>query len=391
MKILHVYHRACVRAVMCFTPTITHMHAGVKCANARFGRIADEDVLSCELPEGFGKAPAVQVTCYGRKSAFYSEFLSYMPPSVVQIRGCVDTSFETEDCEKSQVNNITIVGQNFGASGAVVLVDGQVCTRNAHDVASPHTELLCTLPHEISGTDLGVLVLQRGGQLSGTEGGLLTVSMTQCDYGYYQVGVECVECGAGQFSSVLDAGECEECPAGRFTVTNVTKTCALCPSGKFSAGYASDTRGTTCFDCERNTFNQREGQAQCLACVASPKDPSRVSEPGSSSCTDCPRGKFYSVLTNPIGECVACAKGKFSEYEGARACMPCQTGKYAAFIGSVSCALAPVGTFTDSTNAQNPTTCGDGEYMPFKGAISCLECPGTKCAWGILVYDVIIV
>ena len=83
-------------------------------------------------PPGGGSAVPIALSVAGQTAP--TSFYGYQPPSVTGTPTASLTSGST----------ITIDGQNFGQSGALVLIDGLVCTNVTHAVA--HTRLTCTAP-----------------------------------------------------------------------------------------------------------------------------------------------------------------------------------------------------------------------------------------------------
>ncbi len=88
-------------------------------------------------------------------------------PSITSISSanCTQsTALTLANCPRSGNALITVIGANFGAYGARVIIGSQQCIFVRHDPATPHTKLTCFAP---SGNSLSrpVLVMQSGGVL----------------------------------------------------------------------------------------------------------------------------------------------------------------------------------------------------------------------------------
>ena len=67
--------------------------------------------------------------------------LSYMLPSIRNVEGCLE-----EDCPREGGTEITIHGENFGASGGQVRVSMKQCTSIRRSAEFPHHKVMCLLP-----------------------------------------------------------------------------------------------------------------------------------------------------------------------------------------------------------------------------------------------------
>jgi hypothetical protein len=128
--------------------------------------------------------------------------LSYAPPSITAVKGCTDSNSSTINCPRVGGLNLTVTGTNFGASNALILVGGTLCspTKHALDVVLAHSTLFCTLPAGSSQSN-AVLVLQSGSQISNNSQSL---SYATCPAGMYQASATdyaCTSCAAGTITS----------------------------------------------------------------------------------------------------------------------------------------------------------------------------------------------
>jgi hypothetical protein len=80
-------------------------------------------------------------------------------------------------------NLITVIGTNFGASGASIYIGNSACTDVTHDVNNPHQQLTCTLPNG-NRLNLALVLFQRNGELSES---VASVSYSQCQPGITEV------------------------------------------------------------------------------------------------------------------------------------------------------------------------------------------------------------
>jgi IPT/TIG domain/Tyrosine-protein kinase ephrin type A/B receptor-like len=85
---------------------------------------------------------------------------SYDAPTIHNITGCALANGDgVARCVPQGAENVTIYGENFGASGATVTVGGLACRNGGaiHDAAMPHNKLICALPYLV-GLDKAVIV-----------------------------------------------------------------------------------------------------------------------------------------------------------------------------------------------------------------------------------------
>jgi len=122
--------------------------------------------------------------------------VTYAKPNITQVEGCK----EREDCKREGGDKVTLVGENFGAGGAQVLLNGEACDSVTHDDSDPHRKLVCVLPKG-KGLNRGFSVIQLNGKVAFAPP-RLSISYALCD--------------AGQFDNAT-LGACSDCPAGTFS------------------------------------------------------------------------------------------------------------------------------------------------------------------------------
>lgn len=121
--------------------------------------------LNCQLPAGTGRQRVV--IHFGDLSNRLTSnvYVQYASPTIASIQGCETAGTTARECEPLGGDNITLIGYNFGASGAQVIVGGNICTNVQHDPISPHTKVTCILPAG-SGMDRSVRLISSGSDIS---------------------------------------------------------------------------------------------------------------------------------------------------------------------------------------------------------------------------------
>ncbi len=143
-----------------FTPDLRILVDGVPCP----GTVVYSPISAqCVLPAGSGDATLTFIT--GLVVSSTQSVLSYAAPTLTSVSGCTDLGATTYACSTIGGTQLTLVGSNFGASGARVTIGGEPCTGVNHDPTSPHTQLTCTLP---GGAGMNQAVLVDNGRVSNT-------------------------------------------------------------------------------------------------------------------------------------------------------------------------------------------------------------------------------
>mmetsp|Transcript_14065 Transcript_14065/g.25735 ORF Transcript_14065/g.25735 Transcript_14065/m.25735 type:complete len:1736 (+) Transcript_14065:159-5366(+) len=246
----------------------------------------------------------------------------------------------------------------------------------------------------------------------------------------------CVNCEAGTYSNVgatictqcqlsdtygpgyvSDEGspDCTPCPAGTESENNV---CQNCTKGYYSLQGAEEcspckpgtympNNGTSvCYDCPKNTFQDKFGKPFCEACPDG-----KTSGGGDIVCSSCPDGTWSDDAAveagGTAGACWACGAGK--RVKGNR-CRECDAGRYspvpAGFVaesdysdpgcsnagvggaslcglkGNYQCSYCAVGQDTNNqTGSSSCTVCSEGKYK-YEPTEMCTWCPAGKAAGG---------
>jgi len=378
--------------------------------------------LTCKLPAGSGLNQLVEVKQISNGSPLFSEavpLVSYESPTLIRVEGC-----PSEGCARSGSPLITVVGENFGLSGAEVVVSGQQCNNPTHSYGKQHTHLLCNLPSG-AGSNQSLFVIQKGGSVSTNR---LSFDFTKCPEGTYNNGTACAVCLKGKYTDTLDAdatfclpcpagksgenadpGKCQPCATGKYASkgSDVCKTCVageessdnlLCR--KCTAGKYRNVDLIVCKDCEAGKFQDATGATACQSCPAGEFTPEgqtgqincRRCSPGkaklkANSCDQCPGGTFSS---NDRKSCINCTKGTFSgdgatacqqcvngtfaNKEGMSSCIECSPGRFAQFRSSTTCSVCPSGKFSGSEGSPNCLECSQGKYSNTSGSTACSSC-----------------
>lgn len=241
-----------------------------------------------------------------------------------------------------------------------------------------------------------------------------SASATLCPIGSYQNLIGQTSCNlapAGTKSPTIGATHPTPCTGGTYSSTAGSASCTLAAPGSF-VPLAQQTHATAC---PIGTYQPNSGQTSCIQAAVG----HYVSTSGSPTETECAAGTYadlqgmshcnaapagFFVPTTGAAAAMACPVGTFSDTPGATSCTTatvcgagqyvtaaatstsdtvcaavtvCQPGSYVSGYNGPNpvCALAPAGTFTNTTNASAPTDCPVGTYQPNTGSTSCLQSP----------------
>lgn len=357
-----------------------------------------ETLLTCALPasDGGAKRPVI-VTAYGQASSPY-ELLSYAGPSVMSLFGCdvVPGSGDTTiaNCNTAGGQDVTMVGTNFGAENAVVLIGSVPCVNNPINPVA-HTSLVCTLPPS-TGQNRPVLMLQGGGGFGSNP--TISLSYHECERGTYITNLTCTPCELGAYADQTGQARCSPCIAGTYTGVDAgASACLACPAGSASIGGVS-----VCANCTVGTYVSGLGQPQCSlcapgfysavngsnGCLPCGKGQSQSGQ-GMSFCTTCDVGKFNNALGQ--GTCQLCTPGTYTNSTGTIDCSPCPPQQHQSQPGQGLCTLCPdgaestaaaqsdcsqcvAGTYRDNSSV-SCVNCAAGRYQSFRGTTTCVDCP----------------
>lgn len=359
----------------------------------------DSTFVKCTLPVGAGLFQPVVISA-GSMFSFAAvntfPYVNYSAPVVSSIFGCIGF------CVRSGGTNVTVVGSNFGSSGALVWVGAGICSGVVHDLVTPHLKLTCISPPGV-GSQFA-LVFQNGGLPSNTS--LAQLSYEPCPAGQDSPSSSstiCSLCVAGKYSDVAGTISCLRCPSGRFTATNGATNCQVCPTGSFtgvqngasacapcSAGLYSSAGSSSCEICDVGTMSNRSSSA-CTPCAAGFYAPTR----SSSTCLPCsagtyaPLGGFASCTAASPGNYISnvgsvsqmpCSPGFFQDTPGQSTCKPCAPGTSSSVSGSIACSICDSGYFSNFTTATFCFSCSAGWYSTVTGSIGQTAC--TRCSRG---------
>lgn len=339
--------------------------------------------LVCTLPAGIGDLRPAGLTTDGTKAGPVEGLVSYQAPIITNILSSVCTQVPGQNrtlinCPRSGGGDITIVGKNFGKSGALVLTNFQNIPAThltsldggPTDPAIGDGYLSFTLPSGI-GTQT-IIVFQRNGKGSTV---LVTYSYQPCDKGTYVSGTSCLLCSPGSMSDILDALSCTNCSRGSAQPFPGQTQCGDCSPGK----YANETGMANCTACDPGTKAPTLGSASCLLCERGSYAPSTgysacvacslgrsTNATGQSNCTDCPRGTAGY-------DCLACAPGKIAQNLAQSACESCAAGKYQNLTGQSQCFDCDPGTYTTISKTDVCSFCEAGLYASpdRQGCVKC--------------------
>jgi len=157
------------------------------------------------------------------------------------------------------------------------------------------------------------------------------------------VPTSCLDCAAGEFSSVDNSVTCSTCSAGTFSAAKAT-VCTNCAPSQYSHAGAHACIACSSTVCDAGLFWSSAGETSCNA------DATRATPPCGT--LYCAAGTYMSGAS-----CVACAAGTFSAAQ-ASSCTPCDGSEYSA-VGAASCVPC------------SSATCPTGETWSVAGETSC--------------------
>lgn len=120
-------------------------------------------------------------------------------------------SLSIENCNRYGGDIITVFGNNFGKSGASIIIGTTNCINTLHSSLTPHSLLTCRLPSGTC-TSCPIFVLQNAGFIS--EGSGAELSYQECDKGTHASGFDCIKCEKGYYNGLIGAQSCIPCEAG---------------------------------------------------------------------------------------------------------------------------------------------------------------------------------
>ncbi len=296
---------------------------GAACTNVT--TFPEGDRATCKLPAGVGRSVAVTAKSTGTSPV--ARLISYATPNITRLIGCSVTvsalpTLSVTECDRFGTSPITVIGSNFGASGAYVLLGVDIIPA-VHDSSSPHTTLSFVAPSG-NGLDIAVLVLQ---STFDTATSRAVMSYRECPPGTHQSKTDpgCIQCEGGKYSKISDAADCDECAAGFYSESEIgSRDCFKCKRGSGALSGQS-----TCLQCEAGSAQPNEGQLRCEACL-----------PGT-----------YSNI--PAAEnCTVCSKDSATPKTGSTACETCVGIRTQSGTGQKECDTCLFGNFYNAATAQ---------------------------------------
>ncbi|HEX6974510.1 MAG TPA: IPT/TIG domain-containing protein, partial [Vicinamibacterales bacterium] len=280
--------------------------------------------IVCTVQAGVGTGLQIRVTVSGQSGA--GPAFNYSPPTVASITPA--------SAPTSGGSTITIVGTNFGSSGASAKIGGANCG-GATNVG--HTALVCTLPAG-EGTNLPVVVTAGGQSSSGPTvfsysppaiSGISPVSGAAS--GGYALTINGQSFG---FAPTVKVGA-DNCAV--VSKTHVQIVCTAPPGAGASAVVVHTAAGLAS---NAATFTY---------------DPVVTCSPGTyvngAACAVCPVGTYSSVMN--AASCSVCPADTYAPVVGSVACQPCPAG-FSSQPGSAVCAPDPV--TCDAPKIVDPST-----------------------------------
>jgi len=196
----------------------------------------------------------------------------------IQVTSAASSYAITTECSRSPQVTVTVLGRNFGPSGAAIRFGGSTC-QAVHDPESVHTRASCLIP---PGLGLVPVTVMQAGTVASPQ--VLSITYSQCPRGH--AGLNCALCPAGTspdpFGVTPDEERfCLNCPRGRYGLLG---DCIACPIGR----YGPQEQQTVCLPCQPGLYSDAAAKSACL---------------------ECPNGHFMAEENATI--CEACSPGRF--------------------------------------------------------------------------------
>lgn len=325
-----------------------------------------EEGFDCILPPGTGSLIPMELA--DQSGSWKGSMLSYANPQIRSISsdGCTNLSaLSLGDCSVPLL--LRIEGANFGASGAVVMLD-QLAIPAVHVSSFPgqppsgpdgeHRFLLANIT-SVTGFVSNVVVNQENGGVSVQT---VNLSLSQCSSGYERAATSCVICGIGRYEL---AGLCLNCSEGFYQSLPGQTACTQCPLGNVQGS----TGAAGCGGCGAGTY-PNEARSACLQCL-----PGKFNPAGKTQCVDCTAGTYQSG--SAATACTLCPSGQYST-SNAIQCGDCPPGRVTQQNGTAICIACPPGTFQNVVGQSTCKACDPGYHAPSTGSPLCLACnPGS--------------
>jgi len=190
----------------------------------------------------------------------------------------------------------------------------------------------------------------------------------------------CTACKAGSFSPVINATACGSCGAGAYSAAPASETCTACEAGK----YSSSTGASVCADCPAGSYSDKSGALGCLPCSFG-----SFATRASRNCTACEVGKYSNNTGASV--CTDCTAGSYSNVPSARRCALCPARTYSKQAAATVCWQCPVSAFATQGSSEclcnvgysgprlgQCIACALGKYKAVNGSSPCELCPRAK-------------
>ncbi|GMH94871.1 hypothetical protein TrST_g7752 [Triparma strigata] len=417
---------------------IRAMISGQECTTV--DKAFDGTWMTCSVPPGEGTVNllTVEEVTTSTVASLFSSYVVYKEPVVNEVTGCEDhpqLERHTINCPTRGEVEITITGENFGVSGAMVTVGGMLCPNVVHSKSNPHNEVTCTVP---AGTGQTVpMMVTIGGQsgysdilsyasahvtsFSGCPEGICPRDGKDPDTGEAVVVlVRGTNFGPKQAEAVVGGQVCGQAPeelwqdpdggdfdphttlysyltAGAGTKQSIS---VLQSGGTFSGGeyivryqecqageynfFDEERKRMICVPCETGSYSTESEQMSCKMC------PANYYTTGTTHCEACPAHKTSSPKSSSChcketfievnGECMCEAGSQLDEQLDV--CQPCPMHTYQSEVNVGTCAwcddLIDGSTTVDiGSNSTDDCICEKEFYNDGSACVACEE--GMEC------------
>jgi hypothetical protein len=342
--------------------------------------------MVCKLPNGNGIGLPIFLIMDGTFAVIETGvFISYSSANITGVSGCDSTSNSVHAINCPSVNTggstiLTIDGQSFGPSGAIVMVGPSQCTNVIHDAATPDRRLRCVLPNG-RGSRWPISVLQLNGAFTAST--YVMISYKDCDAGSIRSlnpssTINCTLCNPGKYSATSGLLQCTRCTAGQIATGYGATACVSCSAGTFSssdgisclscaAGRSSSSSASICSDCAAGSYGSTD-RLSCISCLPSTYSASA----GASSCVSCAAGYETGAVSGSV-TCTPCTIGTYS-LAGNISCTVCPVGKMTTTLASTSCTSCQAGYISSLAQSGQCRACDSGKYAPSSGSSVCSSC-----------------
>ena len=238
--------------------------------------------------------------------------------------------------------------------------------------------VLCALGFYMNAPGAEACLSCEVGTYSDTQG---AAKCTPCPVGYEakidvrngtSLGQACQVCGTGKYNAIA-GGSCTVCNEGTYQDQTGQSECKKCPIGK-EGSTAGAQSIDDCVNCAAGYESKYEGMVKCTPCAMGFYGTGDRDD--TSACQQCPAGTYsQQISSTTIEDCEECPAGFFSQ--GDKPCEQCPAGQYQANTAQSSCDLCPAGTYLESTGAKSEgecLPCNPGTFSATAGSVTCTQC-----------------